>query len=87
MTGITWGIFQTLAATYAADVMPATLRVYLLSSINMCWLLGQLCGILILRGLINIPSTLSYRVPFALQWAFASIILAGIIFAPESPCR
>lgn len=87
MTGITWGVFQTLAATYAADVMPATLRVYLLSNINMGWLLGQLCGILILRGAIGISSPLSYRIPLALQWAFASVILAGIFFAPESPCR
>lgn len=67
--------------------MPVSLRAYLLSSVNMCWLLGQLCGLGIVRAFVNSTSEWSYRIPFALQWAFAMPILVGVVLAPESPCR
>ncbi|ODA83178.1 hypothetical protein RJ55_01689 [Drechmeria coniospora] len=50
MSGVSWGIIQTLAATYAAEIVPSLLRAFLLSNINTCWLLGQLIGTGILRG-------------------------------------
>jgi SP family general alpha glucoside:H+ symporter-like MFS transporter len=75
--------------TYAAEVMPVALRAYLLSNINMCWLLGQICGVGIVRALLNAldSSQWSYRMPFGLQWAFALPIMIGVLFAPESPCE
>ncbi|KAH8688970.1 general substrate transporter [Talaromyces proteolyticus] len=85
LCGIPWGIFQTLAATYAADIMPVTLRAPILANINMFWWVGQLIALAVLRGFIGNSTRWSYRVPFALQWAFALTILSGIIFAPESP--
>jgi SP family general alpha glucoside:H+ symporter-like MFS transporter len=85
--GIPWGIFQTLSTTYAAEVVPVTLRAYLLSSVNMCWLIGQVIGAGILRGFADTGSEWSYRIPFALQWAFALPILLAVLFAPESPCK
>lgn len=85
LCGLTWGIFQTLSTTYAAEIMPITLRAYLLSNVNMCWLVGQVCGVGALRGLVELPSQWSYRIPFALQWVFAVPILVGSFFAPESP--
>lgn len=80
-------VFQTLSTTYAAEVMPVTLRAYLTSNINNCWLLGQLTGIGIIRAFINSSSAWAYRIPFALQWAFAIPILVTVFFAPESPCE
>lgn len=65
--------------------MPVALRAYLTSSVNLCWLIGQLCGVAVIRGLVNNTSQWSYRIPFALQWAFAVPILIGVTFAPESP--
>ncbi|KAG9501601.1 hypothetical protein J7337_007292 [Fusarium musae] len=70
---ISWGVIQTLAATYAAEVVPSAIRACLLSMTNMCW------------SLVHNNSEWSYRIPFALQWAFAIPLLIGIIFAPESP--
>jgi len=83
--GIPWGVFQTLPTTYASEVMPVALRGYLLSNINMCWLVGQLCGVLFSRLFVNINSQWSYRIPFGIQWAVALPILIGVYFAPESP--
>lgn len=53
----------------------------------MCWVIGQLLGTGILRSLVHNDSEWSYRLPFALQWAFAVPLLIGIAFAPESPCK
>lgn len=85
LCGVPWGFFQTLSTTYAAEVMPVTLRAYLLSNINLCWVLGQLTSVGILRSLINSDTQWSYRIPFALQWAFALPLLVAVLFAPESP--
>jgi MFS transporter, SP family, general alpha glucoside:H+ symporter len=85
LCGLSWGVFQTLSTTYAAEIMPVALRAHLTSNVNLCWLIGQIIGTGVLRGLINIQSQWSYRIPFALQWMWAVPILAGVLFAPESP--
>ncbi|EFY96666.2 maltose permease [Metarhizium robertsii ARSEF 23] len=85
LCGIPWGVIQTLAATYAAEVVPSGLRPYVLSNINMCWVAGQLLGTGVLRALVHSDSQWSYRLPFALQWAWAVPLLIGVYFAPESP--
>ncbi|KAH8121218.1 sugar transporter-domain-containing protein [Trichoderma asperelloides] len=85
LCGIPWGAFQSLSTTYAAEVMPVQMRAYLLSSVNMCWLIGQLLGVAIMRRLVDNTSPWSYRIPFGLQWVFAVVIFLGVIFAPESP--
>lgn len=83
LCGLPWGIFQTLSTTYAAEVMPVVLRSYLTSNVNMCWLVGQLLGVGIVRGLVHNQSEWAYRIPFAIQWAFAVPILIAVLFAPE----
>ena len=85
LCGLPWGVFQTLSTTYAGEVMPLTLRAYLTSNVNMCWLVGQLISAGVIRGMVREKSEWSYRVPFGLQWVFAIVILAGVVFAPESP--
>ncbi|KAL2843134.1 general substrate transporter [Aspergillus pseudoustus] len=85
LCGLPWGIFQTLSMSYAAEVMPTALRAYLTANINNCWLIGQICSVAIARGCIEIRSEWSFRMPLALQWAFAVPPLLAILFAPESP--
>ena len=85
LCGLPWGVFSTLTTTYAAEVMPLNLRVYLTSSINMCWLIGQIVAAGVLRGFIDWRSPWSYRIPFGLQWVWIVIVFIGVCFAPESP--
>ena len=85
LCGIPWGIFQTLSTTYAAECMPVSLRAYLTSNINLCWLIGQVISVSILRSLTNNSSQWAYRIPFSLQWIWIVPILFGVLFAPESP--
>ncbi|KAL4862811.1 hypothetical protein BDV12DRAFT_38632 [Aspergillus spectabilis] len=69
---ISWGIFQTSATTYAADVMPVALRAYILSSVSMCWLIGQLCAISVVRSHADNDSEWAYRLPLPYRglWPF-----------------
>ncbi|KAF5004700.1 hypothetical protein FDECE_8811 [Fusarium decemcellulare] len=85
LCGLSWGVIQTLAATYAAEVVPSVVRAYILSNINMCWLIGQLVCTGIIQSLVHNTSELAYRLPFALQWAWVVPILFAVYFAPESP--
>ncbi|KAK5046820.1 hypothetical protein LTR84_007174 [Exophiala bonariae] len=85
LCGLPWGVFSTLSTTYAAEVVPLNLRGYLTSNINLCWLLGQLAALGILRGLAGVQSTWSFRIPFGLQWVWIVILLIPTCFAPESP--
>jgi SP family general alpha glucoside:H+ symporter-like MFS transporter len=48
--------------------------------------LGQTCGVGVIRALVDTDSDWAYRLPPALQWAFIAIILTEVVFAPESPC-
>ena len=85
LCGLPWGVFSTLSTTYAAEVVPLNLRGYLTSNINLCWLLGQLAALGILRGLAGVQSTWSFRIPFGLQWVWILILIIPTCFAPESP--
>lgn len=63
------------------------MRAYLLSNVNMCWLIGQLLGVAVMRALVNNGTQWSYRIPFGLQWVFAVVLVVSVFFAPESPCE
>lgn len=85
MCSLSWGVFSTLTTTYAAEVMPLNLRAYLTANVNLCWLIGQVIAVGSLRGLVNLHSAWSYRIPFGLQWAWIATLLVIAFLAPESP--
>lgn len=85
LLGIPWGICSTLTMSYAAEVMPLALRGYLISNINLCWIIGQIIAQGTLRGLVDLTTDWSYRIPFAIQWFWAGLVLVITFFAPESP--
>lgn len=85
LLGLPWGAFQTLTVSYATEVCPTTLRVYLTTYVNVCWVFGQLISSGILRGLVSSDIEDSYRIPFAIQWVWPIPIAIGIYLAPESP--
>ncbi|KNG51979.1 general substrate transporter [Stemphylium lycopersici] len=83
--GLPWGVFQTLAISYAADLCPTHLRAYMTSWINMCWVIGGLLSTGILTGLMKNETQWGYRIPFALQWIWPIPIIVATLMAPESP--
>ncbi|KAK0387056.1 hypothetical protein NLU13_5369 [Sarocladium strictum] len=83
--GIPLGLFQTVPIVYAAEIAPVSLRPYLTNYINFCWAIGHLIGAGILRGSLQLDGHWGYRVPFAIQWVWPSILIPLLFFAPENP--
>jgi SP family general alpha glucoside:H+ symporter-like MFS transporter len=85
LCGLPWGAFQSVCATYAADVTPMRLRPILTTFVNMCWVIGQFLSVGVLRGLLGRQDQWAWRIPYAIQWIWPPLITLGLLFAPESP--
>lgn len=87
LLSIPFGAFQTLTVSYAADVCPQVLKIYLTTYVNACWVIGQLLGSAVLKGLLADDSLgqWQYKIPFLLQWFWPFPILTALWFCPESP--
>ncbi|KAK9243101.1 general substrate transporter [Lipomyces tetrasporus] len=85
LCGLPWGVFASSAPAYASEVLPLSLRGYFTSYTNMCFIIGQLIAAGVLAGLVDLDSEWSYRIPYALQWAWPAFLIPLIFFAPESP--
>lgn len=85
LCGFPWGVFATTAPAYASEVLPMSLRVYLTSYTNMCFIIGQLISAGVLASLVGWDSEWAYRIPFAVQWAWPAFLFPILLFAPESP--
>lgn len=85
LSGIPWGVFQTLTITYASEVCPVALRGYLTTYVNFCWGLGQLIGIGVIEGMLGRNDQWAYRIPYGLQWMWPLPLFIGVLLAPESP--
>ncbi|KAK7212799.1 hypothetical protein V2G26_019977 [Clonostachys chloroleuca] len=85
LCGIPWGVFATMAPAYASEVCPMALRGYLTVYVNLCWAIGQLISAAIQRAFSEMAGEWSYRIPFAIQWAWPAPLFIVLWFAPESP--
>lgn len=85
LCGIPWGMFSTLAPSFASEVAPLVLRSYLETWVVVCWGTGQLISYAVLFGLNTWDDELAFRIPLALQWFWPVIIMPLAHFCPESP--
>jgi MFS transporter, SP family, general alpha glucoside:H+ symporter len=87
LCGLSWGVFQTQTTTYAVEVTPVSLRAYVTSYVNLCWVMGQLIAAGVVRGMVrqNSLGQWAFRIPFGLQWFWPIPLIIGVICAPESP--
>lgn len=85
LSGIVWGSYCVIATTYASEVLPLRLRGFLTGYINLCYVMGQFIQTGVTRGFINRSDQWAYKIPFAIQWIWPVLLLAGLPFAPESP--
>ncbi|KAL4814912.1 general substrate transporter [Aspergillus spinulosporus] len=85
LCGIPWGVFATMAPAYASEVCPLALRGYLTVYVNLCWAFGQLISAGVQSGFSGKTGQWSYRIPFAIQWAWPCLLFPILFFAPESP--
>lgn len=66
LSGIPWGMFQTLSVSYASEVCPVCLRGYLTTYANICWVIGQILSSGVLRGFLGNQTQWAFRIPFAI---------------------
>lgn len=78
-------IFWHTGPAYASEVCPLALRGYLTVYVNLCWAIGQFIAAGVLVGLLSRVDEWSYRIPFAIQWAWPLPLFIAILWAPESP--
>jgi len=85
MCGVGWGVFQTLTAAYACEVVPTVLRPYLTAYVAICWGMGILLSSGVIRACASLQGDIGYKLPFAIQWVWPLPLFFLAYFAPESP--
>lgn len=85
LCGLPWGAFSSSAVSYASDVTPVSLRGYLTTYINLCWVIGQFLAAGIMVAVQDRTDQWAYRIPFAIQWLWPIPLIIIVTLAPESP--
>ena len=85
LCGVPWGVFSTLAEAYSSEICPLTLRGYLTTYVNLCWVIGQFLSAAVLLSIQTLEGQWAYRLPFAIQWVWPIPLLIIFAFMPESP--
>ena len=83
--GLGLGFYLTLGPLMTSEVSPVIMRGIATAGVNLGIAIGQLLSNSVIAGFGNRTDRWAYRTPFAIQLAFAAILLAGYPFAPESP--
>lgn len=85
LCGLSWGVFATIGPAYASEICPLAFRVYLTAYTNMCFAMGQFIAAGVMQSLVGRPDQWSYRIPFAVQWAWPVPLFFVAWCVPESP--
>ncbi|PMD33014.1 putative maltose permease [Hyaloscypha variabilis F] len=83
--GLAYGFYVVIAPTYASEICPLALRGVLTASVNLAFVIGQFIAQGCAAGLESRLDEWAYKAPFAIQWVWPVVLLAGLPFAPESP--
>ncbi|RYE94179.1 MAG: MFS transporter, partial [Oxalobacteraceae bacterium] len=78
VAGLAFGVFQSIAISYASEVCPVALRGYLTTWGNSCWGIGQLIAIGVIKSMFNRTDQWAYRIPYGLQWMWFPPLIIGI---------
>ncbi|KAF4469157.1 MFS maltose permease [Fusarium albosuccineum] len=85
LISIPCGFFAAATPSYAAEVAPLRLNGYLTVYVNLCWVMGKIIAFGVLTAMLPNPTQWSYRIPFAIQWAWPPFMIIATYFAPDSP--
>jgi SP family general alpha glucoside:H+ symporter-like MFS transporter len=83
--GLVYGSYVVIAPTYASEVCPLALRGVLTASVNLAFVIGQFIAQGCAAGFESRLDDWAWKEPFAIQWIWPTVLLAGLAFAPESP--
>ena len=83
--GFGLGFYLTVGPLYCSEVAPVAIRGVVTAGINFAIVIGQLLSNAAIKGFGDRDDRWAFRGPFAIQFVFVAILLAGLPFAPESP--
>lgn len=85
IAGIGVGFVSAVIILYMSEVAPKSVRGAIVSGYQFCITIGLLLAAVVDNSTMNRMDSGSYRIPMALQWAWALILGIGLFFLPESP--
>ncbi|KAK9349708.1 general substrate transporter [Lipomyces doorenjongii] len=85
VAGFGVGFVSAIIILYMSEIAPRKVRGSLVSGYQFCVTIGILLASCVDYGTQNRTDSGSYRIPIAIQIAWAIILGAGLLFLPESP--
>ncbi|PWN98545.1 putative monosaccharide transporter [Tilletiopsis washingtonensis] len=85
VAGLGVGILSTIIPMYQSEVAPRWIRGAVVSGYQWAITIGLLCASIANNGTKDYGNTGAYRIPIAIQIAFAIVLSVGLFFLPESP--
>ena len=85
IAGLGVGIVSTIVPMYQSECAPRWIRGAIVSGYQWAITIGLLLASIVTYSTSNRVDTGAYRIPIAVQIAFAIIMSTGLLFLPESP--
>ncbi|KAF3490877.1 uncharacterized protein GIQ15_00394 [Arthroderma uncinatum] len=85
VAGLGVGGVSTVVILYVSEIAPKRVRGTLVSVYQFAITIGLLVSACVAQGTQKIPTSASYRIPIAVQFAWAFILGVGLLFLPDSP--
>ncbi|KAI0272609.1 general substrate transporter [Gloeopeniophorella convolvens] len=83
--GLGVGLVSTLVPMYQSECSPKWIRGAVVSLYQFAITIGILLSNIFNNATKNRPNHSSYRIPIAIQFVWAAVLAAGMLFLPESP--
>lgn len=85
IAGIGVGFESAIVILYMSEIAPRKIRGALVSGYQFCITIGLLLASVVCYAVQNRTNTGAYRIPIAIQFAWALILATGLILLPDSP--
>jgi MFS family permease len=85
IAGFGVGFVSAIIILYMSEIAPKKVRGAIVSGYQFCITIGILLASCVDYGTQNRTDTGSYRIPIAIQMAWAMILAGGLFLLPESP--
>ncbi|CAK7270979.1 hypothetical protein SEPCBS119000_004362 [Sporothrix epigloea] len=85
IAGIGVGFESAIVILYMSEIAPRKIRGALVSGYQFCITIGLLLASVVVYAVEHRTNTSSYRIPIAIQFAWALILGFGLLMLPDSP--
>ncbi|KAK4038342.1 general substrate transporter [Parachaetomium inaequale] len=85
VAGVGVGFESAVVILYMSEICPRKVRGALVAGYQFCITIGIMLASCVVYATKGRPDTGSYRIPIAIQFAWAIILAGGLLFLPDSP--